>query len=327
MLLRSDRRTRLGATTHGRKKSRRSRLTLYSMLATVALLCGAIWLGPYFALQPRVQTLPSKVPFSQQEWMSYIPESAQFVAYVNYQAAFEATGNRSFFGTDPLLEVYSPPFTIYSNSVEYELGINLAGPGATQGVPAVSVIKIGLDEARNLETALNSDPGLHRSEHESHEIFSLLIRRKELQVPLVSASIAIDGQHVLLAQGAASAASVIQVLDAADDSQKQLFSKSSAQTALYASSGGDNRYLALFIATFPTQVEGSSIAMKTVATDSEGFTSRFAFSFNSTDQARTHYDSIRRLYNGGKDYWLLGPFVVATFEYDLSKLADQIRGL
>ena len=327
MLLRFDRRTHLGATTHRRKKSRRSRLTLYSMLATVALLCGAIWLGPYFVLQPRVETLQSKVPFSQQEWMSYIPESAQFVAYVNYQAAFEATGNRSFFGTDPLLEVYSPPFTIYSNSVEYELGINLAGPGATQGVPAVSVIKVVLSEAKSLETTLISTPGLHRTEHESHEIFSLLIRRKELQVPLVSASITIDGQHVLLAQGAASAASVIQVLDAADHSQKQLFSKSSAQTALYASSGGDDRYLALFIATFPTQVEGSNIAMKTVTTDSEGFTSRFAFSFNSTDQARAHYDSIKRLYNGGKDYWLLGPFVVATFEYDLSKLADQIRGL
>jgi hypothetical protein len=297
------------------------------MLATVALLTGAVWLGSYFSVQPRIEALPSTILFSQQEWMSYIPESAQFVAYVNYQAAFEATGNHSLFGTDPLLEVYSPPFTIYPNSVEYEVGINLAAPGTTQGMRAVSVIKVVLSEARSLETALISTPGLHRTEHESHEIFSLLIRRKELQVPLVSASITINGQHVLLAQGAASAASVIQVLDAADHSQKQLFSQSSARTALYASSGGNDRYLALFIAAFPTQVEGANIVMKTVRTDPGSFTSRFAFSFNSTDQARAHYDSVKGLYTGAKDYWLLGPFVVATFEYDISKLGDQVRGL
>jgi hypothetical protein len=327
MLSRLDRRTSSGVTTRRRRKRHRTRLTLYSMLATVALLCGAIWLGPYFVLQPRVETMPSKVPFSPQEWMSYVPDSAEFVAYVNYRATYEATGNSSFFGTDPLLEVYSPAFKVYPNSVEYELGINLAAPSGTQGVPAVSVIKIGLDEARSFETALSSTPGLHKSEHGSHEIFSLLIRRKELEVQLVSASIAISWQHVLLAQGAASAASVMHVLDTADHSENQLFSESSARTALYASSGGDDRYLALFLAAFPTQIEGANIAIKTVTTDSESFTSRFAFSFNSTDQAKAHYDSVKRLYVGGKEYWLLGPFVVATFEYDLTKLADQIRGL
>ena len=327
MLSRSGKRTASVVTMRRRKKPRRSRLTLYSMLATIALLCGAIWLGSYFSFQPSVETLPSKVPFSQQEWMTYIPDSAQFVAYVNYQAAFEATGNYSLFGTDPLLEVYSPPFTIYPSSVEYELGINLAALGTAQGVPAVSVIRIGLNDTRNLERALRSSPAVHRTELGSYEIFSLLIRRKELEVQLVSASVAISGEHVLLAQGAASTASIIEVLDAVDFSQKQLFSQSSARTALYASSGGNDRYLALFIAAFPTQVEGANIVMKTVRTDSGSFTSRFAFSFNSTDQARAHYDSVKGLYTGAKDYWLLGPFVVATFEYDLSKLADQIRGL
>jgi hypothetical protein len=119
----------------------------------------------------------------------------------------------------------------------------------------------------------------------------------------------------------------MKVLDTYDYETGQFFSQPSARTALYAAGGADGHHLALFVAAFPTQIEGASIAIKTVRIDSESFTSQFAFSFNSTDQARAHYDSVKRLYTGGKDYWLLGPFVVATFEYDLSKLADQIRGL
>lgn len=314
-------------TRQRRKKLHRSRLGLYSMLATVAVLGGVIWLGSYFALQPRVETLPSTIPFSQEEWMGFIPDSAQFVAYVNYQAACEAAGNYSLFGSDPFLEIYSPPFTIYAKSIEYELAINLPGQGAKQAAPSVSVIKMELNEARDLDTALRSFTTLHRTVHGQHEIFTLLIRRKELQTQLVSASLAITGQHLLLAQGGVSTASIGQILDAADYGQNQLFSQSSTQTALYASSGGDDRYLALFVATFPTQIEGAKMAMKTVSSASDAVSSRIAFSFDSREQARAQYENIRKLYTGGNDYWILDSFVVATFRNDISKLGDQIRGL
>jgi len=309
----------------GRTKSRR--LGLYSMLATVALLGGVIWLGSYYSLQPRVEALPSTIPFSREEWMDFVPDSAQFVAYVNYQAAYEATGNYTLFGTNPLIEIYSPPVGIYPNSVEYEVAINLAGQGGDQGLPSVSVLKLELNEAHSLDSALGSSSSLHRTPHGKHEIYALLIRRKELQTQLVSASVAVRGQHLLFAQGPGSGVWIGQLLDTADYGQNHLFSQSSAQTALYASGGSQNEYLALFVTTFPTQVEGAKIAVKTVSTMSGVVSSRFAFSFDSQDQARAHYEKIRGLYTGGSDYWILGSYVVVTFRSEMAGLSDQIRGL
>jgi len=89
----------------------------------------------------------------------------------------------------------------------------------------------------------------------------------------------------------------------------------------------DNDYLGLLVATFPTQVERAKTAMKTVRTASQTVTSQIAFSFDSQDQARIRYGSVKELYTGGKDYWILGPFDVVTFEHDISRLGDQVRGL
>jgi hypothetical protein len=304
-----------------------NRLGLYSMLTTVAILAGVIWLGSYSVLQPRVEALPATIPFSEQEWMSFIPDSAQFVSYVNYQAAYAASGNYSLFGADPLLEIYSPPFTIYPNSIEYELAINLPGQVAKESGPAVSVIEMQANDATALDSALKSSTVVHKVVHGQHEIFTLLIRHKELQPELVSASVSLIGQHLLLAQETGGESSIAKILDTLDYGQDRLFSQSSARVALYASSGGDNGYLALFIASFPTQIEGAKIIMKTVSTAAGAALSRIAFAFDNQDQARAQYPNVKKLYTGGSDYWILDNFVVATFRNDVSNLLDQIRGL
>ena len=259
--------------------------------------------------------------------MSYVPDSAQFVAYVNLRAAYEATGNYSLFGTNSLIEIYSPPFALYPSSVEYELAINLAGQGSEKRLSTVSVVKAEPNELRSLDDALSASSTIHSTMHGQHAIFGLLIHRKELQPSLVSASLAIANGHLLLAQGPSSTETIAQILDAADYEQYQLFSQSSVRTALYASGGADNQYLALFVATFPTQIEGAKIAMKTVSSASGAVSSRIAFSFDSQDQARAHYENVRRLYAGGDDYRILGPFVVVTFRYDIRMRDDQVRGL
>jgi hypothetical protein len=297
------------------------------MLATVALLAAVIWVTPYFSLQPRVEALPDTIPFSQEGWMSFIPDTAQFVSYVNYRDAFVATGNYSLFGTGPLLEIYAPSVSIDQASVEYEVSIGLPGEGSKEESPTVTALRIDSQKLRSLGQALQSSAQVRRTEQNGHTIFSVIVRRRELQTQLVPANLAIEGGHLILTQGLVNVNSLVKVLETVSHEQGQLFSQQSARAALYASGGANDQYLALFIATFPTQIEGAKIAMKTVRTASHTVTSQIAFSFDSQDQAKTQYANVKKLYTGGKDYWILGPFDVVAFEYDISKLGDQVRGL
>jgi len=297
------------------------------MLFTVGLLA-VILIGAYLTLQPRVEALPPTIPFHSEDWMSYVPSSAEFVAYVNYDACFEASGNYSLFGRDPLLEIYSPPFVVYPKSIEYEIAINLpASAGSKELSPTVNVVKIEPEELKSLEDALESATVVRRMTYGSYTIFDLLVRHKERETQLVSASLTVADGHILLAEGTGTKSLLTEILDTANHEPSQFFSQASARTALYAAGGTNNEYLALFIATFPTQVQGASIAMKTVRTTSNSVTSQIAFSFGSQDKAKNQYQAVKSLYTGGSDYWILDDYVVVTFHYDMSKLGEQIRGL
>jgi hypothetical protein len=96
---------------------------------------------------------------------------------------------------------------------------------------------------------------------------------------------------------------------------------------VYASGGSSGDYLALFAATFPTQIEGANIMMKTVKSASSSVTTQIALSFGSQDKAKVQYRAVKDLYSGGSDYWVLGPFVVARFNREISTLRNEIRGL
>lgn len=295
------------------------------MLITITLLL-VIVLASYISLQPRVETLPTNVPFHNENWMIFVPSSVQFAAYVEYRACIETTGNQSLFGTDPLFEIYSPPFVVYPYSIEYELALNLPSPGSQQASPTVSILKIDSQELQDLQRTLQSSTDLRRTQHGSYTIFDLLIRHKELQTQLVSATLVIAHAHLLFAEGAGSMSYLIQILDTTDYAPDQLFFSQSARTALYAS-GGDDDYLAFFAAAFPTQIEGASVVMKTVTSTPGSVAAQIALSFDNQDKARVQYQAVKNLYAGGSDYWILGQFVVVKFNYQMSELSQQIRGL
>jgi hypothetical protein len=258
--------------------------------------------------------------------MVFVPSSVQFAAYVEYRACIETTGNQSLFGTEPLFEIYSPPFVIYPYSIEYDLALTLPSPGSQQASPTVSILRIDSEELQNLQTTLESSTNLRRTLHGSYTIFDLLIRHKELQTQLVSAALVIAHAHLLFAEGAGSTNYLIQILDTADYAPDQLFSSQSARAALYAS-GGDGDYLAFFAAAFPTQIEGASMVMKTVSSASGSIAAQIALSFDNQDKARSQYQAVKNLYAGGSDYWILSQFVVVKFHYQMSELSQQIRGL
>jgi hypothetical protein len=298
------------------------------MLVTIGLLA-VISIGAYLAVQPRVDSLPPTVPFRLASWMKYVPISAQFVSYVDYSTCFEASGNYSLFGTDPLLEIYSPPFVVYPKSIEYEVAINLPAPAGSgeQVSPTVIVAKIDPQEFADLEQALRLATSLRRTTYGSYALYDLLIRHRERPTQLAAASLVITDEHIVLAEGTGTRTLLTEVLDAVDYESKQFFSQTSARTALFAAGGADGGYVALFSATFTTQIEGASMLMKTVKVRSDSVTSQISFSLDSQDKAKSQYQTVKNLYTGGSDYWILGNYVVATFHYDISKLGEQVRGL
>jgi hypothetical protein len=317
------------AKTSSRRKERprrHSHVRLYSMLITMALL-SIILAASYSALQPRVETLPATVPFRYENWMAFVPSSAEFVAYVNYRACIETSGNQSLFGVDPLLEIYLPTFLIFPQSIEYEIAISLPSEGSKEVSPTVSVLKIDSQELRNFQEALQSSTKLRRTNHGAYTIYDLLIRHKERQTQLVSAILTIAHEDIVFAEGAGTMTLMAQVLEAADNPPSQLFSSETARTALYASGGAGGDYLAFFAATFPTQIEGATILTKTVRGAPGTVASQLAISFDSQDKARSQYQAVKNLYTGGRDYWILGQFVVVKFSYQMSELDQQIRGL
>ena len=296
------------------------------MVGTIGLLL-VILVGSYVALQPRVEDLPATVPFQHEDWMMFVPSSAQFVAYVNYRACIEATGNYSLFGDDPLLEIYSPPYTLYATSIEYEVSMNLPSQGSKETSPTASVVKIDSQELKDLEKALQSSTILHKTHHGDATIFDLLVRRKERNPQLVSASLAIAHERIIFAEGTGSANIIGLILDTAGSESRQLFFLESFRTAVYASGGSSGDYLALFVATFPTQIEGANVMMKTVKSAPSSVTTQIALSFDNQGKAEGQYGAVRNLYSGGSAYWVLGPFVVAKFNHEISTLRDEIRGL
>jgi hypothetical protein len=312
----------------GRKGTprRRNKVRLYSMLATIGLLL-VILIGSYVALQPRVEDLPVTVPFRHEDWMMFVPSSAQFVAYVNYRSCMEATGNYSLFGDDPLLEIYSPSYALYATSIEYEVSVNLPSQGSKETSPTASVIKIGSQELKDLEKALQSSTILHKTNHGDTIIFDLLTRHKERNPQLASASLAITNERIVFAEGTGTANTIGLILDTVGYESRQLFSLESSRTAVYASGGSSGDYLALSVATFPTQIEGANMMMKTVKSASSSVTTQIALSFDSQEKAKGEYGAVRNLYSGGSAYWVLGPFVVAKFNHEISTLRDEIRGL
>jgi len=312
----------------GRKERprQRSKVRLYTMVATIGLIL-VVLIGSYIAFQPRVEDLPAAVPFQHEDWMMYVPSSAEFVAYVNYRACMEATGNYSLFGDDPLLEIYSPPYTLYATSIEYEVSVNLPSQGSKETSPTASIVKIDSQELKDLEKALQSSTILHKTNHGDIIIFDLLIRHRERDPQLVSASLAIGNEHIMFAEGTGTANTIGLVLDTVGSESRQLFSLESSRTAVYASGGSSGDYLALSVATFPTQIEGANIMMKTVKSGSSSVTTQIALSFDNQEKAKGEYGAVRNLYSGGSAYWVLGPFVVAKFNHEISTLRDEIRGL
>ncbi len=314
---------------HSGRKERprqRSKVRLYTMVATIALILVAL-IGSYIALQPRVEDLPAAVPFQYEDWMMYVPSSAEFVAYVNYRACMEATGNYSLFGDDPLLEIYSPPYTLYATSIEYEVSVNLPSQGSKETSPTASIVKIESQELKDLEKALQSSTILHKTHHGDTTIFDMLVRHKEQNPQLVSASLAIAYERIIYAEGSGSPSIIGLILDTTGSESRQLFSLESSRTAVYASGGSSDDYLALFVATFPTQIEGANVMMKTVKSAPSSVTTQIALSFDNQGKAEGQYRAVRNLYSGGSDYWVLGPFVVVKFNHEISTLRDEIRGL
>jgi hypothetical protein len=312
----------------GRKEKprQRNKVRLYSMLATFGLLL-VILIGSYVALQPRVADLPATIPFQHGDWMTFVPSSAQFVGYVNYRGCMEATGNYSLFGTDPLLEIYYPPYALYATSIEYEVSVNLPSQGSKETSPTVSIVKINSQELEDLENALQSSTYLRKIRHGDTALFDLLIRHKERNPQLVPASLAIAHERIIFAEGTGAANSVGLILDTIGYESRQLFSLESSRAVAYASGGSSGDYLALFVATFPTQIEGANIMMKTVRSASNLVTTQIALSFDTQNKAKSQYQAVKNLYSGGSDYSVLGPFVVARFNREISTLRNEIRGL
>ncbi|MGA3298429.1 MAG: hypothetical protein ABSD41_13385, partial [Candidatus Bathyarchaeia archaeon] len=79
-----------------RHKPSRS-LRTYSFLVTLALLALIVG-GSYYSTLPTVEHIPVNFQFQSSGWMAFVPQTSQYVSFIDYHEAYMVSGNPLLFG-------------------------------------------------------------------------------------------------------------------------------------------------------------------------------------------------------------------------------------
>ena len=89
----------------------------------------------------------------------------------------------------------------------------------------------------------------------------------------------------------------------------------------------DQNYVALFIGRFPTQLNDTLMATKTIIGNGAFIQVARAFLFPSSDIALARWDDAHQIYRNAASYSILDSWLVVTYEYPLTSIQSEIIGI
>jgi len=309
----------------GKKKDSR-RLRVYSFVATLAIITIIIG-ASYYQTLPTVGHIPDAFAFNFQEWMAYVPANAEYVGYINYGEAYSVSGNLSLFGERVLIELPQLGFEIIPLDVTYEVAIQLPEP-TYSGSALLLQVSAGKqtslsDELESANLTKISPPLIY----DGFALYGLLMQ----EIGDNSSSLgylAVVNHHIILSDDKNTGLQNVQaILDQIRSDRSSLFDDVTVRRSVYATGVTDQSYIALFVGRFPTQLNDTEMATKSVIGNGGSIQVSRALLFPSSDVALARLDEAHKVYKNASSYQVLDSWLVVTYGYPLTRIQTEIVGI
>jgi hypothetical protein len=301
-------------------------LRTYSFLATFTLLIIIIG-ASYYSSLPKVEHIPDKFNFQAASWMAFVPQTAQYVSYIDYQQAYSASGNSSMFGTVPIFQFYQLHLEIPPQSMLYDLDVQLPQSNSNS-VVTVSVVKLRNDTLRILLSAI-AKTDLAKSEYDGYPVYNILmISAVSSQQNLISAYMAVTNSCLILSIDPNLGKSGVEtMLDQYTTTAPTLFDNYDVRRGVYASGATEEPYIGLFVGTFSSQFNNTRMIVKSVIAQGTGISVTRSVLFPTSDFAMSEFDHAHNVYRDADSYRVLDQWLVISYDYGFDKLRGELTGI
>jgi hypothetical protein len=281
----------------------------------------------YYQTLPTVEHIPDTFVFNSQEWMPYVPADAEFVGYINYRQAYFVSGNSSLFGESALIQLPQLGFSIIPVDLMYEVAIQLPEP-------KYSGSAILLQVSNSKQTSLSQELASANVTkvrppiiYDGFSLYTLLMQ----EIGDKSASLgylAVVNHHILLSNDKTTGLQNVQaILDQISSNGPSLFDDVTVRRSVYATGVTDQTYVALFVGRFPTQLNDTVMATKSIIGNGDSIQVSRALLFPSSEIALQRWDQAHQVYRNADSYRILDSFLVVTYNYPPTKIQTEIVGI
>jgi len=301
-------------------------LRTYSFLLTLVLLAVVIG-GSYYASLPKVENIPSNFQFQFVTWMTFVPQIAQYVAFVDYQQAYSTSENMFLLGTSPVFQFYQLPISIPPQSIIYDLDIQIPQPVST-GTVSVSVIKLRNDTFQIFQSEL-AKTNLPKSKYDGYSVYSLLtVDSTSSTLKLISTYTAVIEDGLILSIDPTNGKYGVEtILDQYTSHAPTLFDNSDVRRGVYASGAATGPYIGLFVGTFSSQFNNTRMIVKSIIPNSNGISVTRSVLFPSSDLSLSELGHAHNVYRNADSYRVLDQWLVISYNYSVDKLRGEITGI
>jgi hypothetical protein len=308
------------------KKTDPRRLRTYSFLATFAVILIIIG-ASYYQTLPTVEHIPDTFAFNSQEWMPYVPADAEFVGYLNYVQAYSASGNSSLFGVSALIQLPQIGFSIIPVDVTYEVTVQLPEPKYSGSATLLQISQVKQTTLLQELASANLTKVRPPITYDGYALYGLLM--KEIgDMSATPGYLAIVNHHIVLSDDKTSGLQNVQaILDQISSKGESLFDDVTVRRSVYATGVTDQSYVALFVGRFPTQLNDTVMATKSVIGSGGSILVSRALLFPSSDIALERWDQAHQVYRNADSYRILDSFLVVTYNYPTTKIQTEIVGI
>ncbi|MGA8857529.1 MAG: hypothetical protein WB643_10235 [Candidatus Bathyarchaeia archaeon] len=311
----------------GRPQETKSSARTYSFLGTLLLLA-IIVASSYYSSLPKVEHIPDNFQINTADWMKFVPQNAQYVSFVNYQAALTTSGNVFLFGSQAIFQFYQLNVNVPPQSITFDLDVQLPQAGSNSAAVTVSVIGLRNDTLSFLinELAKTNTTG---SQYDGYPAYNLLVVSSvAAQQKLISAYVAIvSGALVLSIDPNSAKYGVKTILDKYVSSTPTLFDNSDVRRGVYASGAAGTSYIALFVGTFSSQFNNTRMIVKSVIQNTNGISVTRSVLFPSSDFAMSEIGHAHNVYRNADSYRILDDWLVISYSYSIDKLRGELTGI
>jgi hypothetical protein len=259
--------------------------------------------------------------------MSFVPQTAQYIAFIDYSWAYAVSGNALLFGARAFLRFYQFQLDIMPQSILYALDIQLP-PSSFNLMPVTSsVIKLHNDTMSAFLDGLAKSK-LSMTIYDGYPVYTLLMIDPSPQQKLISAYVAIVHSSLVISTDPSYGKySVETILDQYTSNAHNLFDRQDVRRGLYASGVADKPSLGLFVGNFASQFNNTHMIVKSVMPNARSIHVTRSILFSSSDLALSEFGRAHRVYDNANSYNILDQWLIITYDYGFDRLRGELSGI